>query len=95
LSETPSAVTIDGSLFLRAKVRERKEGVIDQYREDRMFSSRHAYLYPDGRLVVDHTDLVNPDRGKIQAAIHFVADHPMGRALGTVAGITIFRRLVK
>lgn len=88
-------IEIDGARFVKATVRELKPGVVEQYREDRAFSSRHAYVYEDGHIEVDHTDLVNPERGKIQAAIHFVADHPVGRALGGLAGFALFRRFVK
>jgi len=40
----------------------------------------------DGRWTINHTDDVNPDLGDATApARHFVADHPVGQALGALA----------
>lgn len=88
-------IILDGRRFLRAKVREQKPGVVAQYREDRAFSSRHAYVLESGEVIIDHTDLVNPDRGKLQSGVHFIVDHPMGRAVGTIAGIVLLKRKFK
>jgi hypothetical protein len=82
----PEQVTLNGKLFRRAKWREEKPGVVDQYREAVEKHSQHLYALADGRWIIDHADDVNPDLGDVTApARHFVTDHPVGRALGALA----------
>jgi len=85
---------LDGSEFKIARVKEPKPGVVNQYREDRHVLSKHAYEFADGSLVVDHTDLVNPDKSVGHSVVHFVADHPIGRCLGALFAVVMCRRLL-
>jgi hypothetical protein len=82
----PEEVSANGRLFRRAKWRESKPGVIDQYREAVEENSQHLLVMANGRWVIDHTDDVNPDMGDVTApARHFVADHPAGQGLAALA----------
>jgi hypothetical protein len=89
----PEEIHFDGRLFRRAKWREAKPGVVDQYREAVEKNSQHLYVLADGRWIINHADDVNPDLGDVTApARHFVADHPVGQglaALGLVAGVCL------
>jgi hypothetical protein len=89
----PEEIHVHGKRFCRAKWREAKAGVVDQYREAVETNSQHLLVLSDGRWIIDHTDDVNPDMGDATApARHFVADHPVGQgllALGLFAGVCL------
>lgn len=88
----PATVTIEGRRFRRARWRERKPGVVEQYREAVTERSLHLCVLGDGSWVVDHADSVNPDGGGVAAPLrHFLADTAMGRRL---AGTTVVGSVV-
>src|SRR6185437_10076267 len=89
----PNEVRVDAAFFRRAKWKEPKPGVVEQYREAVETNSRHLLTLEDGRWTIDHVDDVNPDMGDVTAPVrHFVADHPVGQgllALAFVAGVVL------
>jgi hypothetical protein len=89
----PDEVQVNGVLFRRAKWKEAKPGVVEQYRQAVERSSRHLLVSGDGRWIIDHVDDINPDMGDATAPMrHFVADHPLGQglvALALVAGAVL------
>lgn len=78
----PDEVQVNGVQFRRAKWKEAKPGVVEQYRQAVERSSRHLLVFGDGRWIIDHVDEINPDMGDDTAPVrHFVTDHPLGQGL--------------
>jgi hypothetical protein len=69
----PARVVWRGRVFARSRTWAFPySGVVAQYREERDSYSRHMFVYADGRVVVDHLDEANPERGR--ALDHAVKD---------------------
>lgn len=88
LPNFPEQVLVDGRLFRRAGWRQPYEGVVEQYREERVRNSMHLKVYSDRSWIVDHVDEDNPDLGR--PVEHFLNDHPVGqvvKAAAPVAGV--------
>lgn len=69
-------------IFRRARLSERRNGAIGQYREHRSRDSMHLHVLADRTWRIDHTDDFNPDAGPWSAFRHLLADHPLGKLLG-------------
>jgi len=84
----PASITYDCRPFSKARWREAKPGVVEQYREAVRWNSRHLLVMADGTWIIDHTDDVNPDIGDVTApAHHFLVDHPVGKGLVVAAAV--------
>lgn len=73
MSRFPAQIRIAGTVYVRARLRAPRRGVVAQYREPVPLESRHLLVHADGRYSV-HVDRYNPDFGWAQAYRHFVCD---------------------
>lgn len=83
----PELVELGGVVYRRARWRQRYPGAVDQYRADVPRDSAHLLVLGDGSYRVDHVDRFNPDAGSPLS--HFLADHPLGRAVMTLGAIRL------
>lgn len=81
----PDTIEHEGALYRRSRWRRSYPGVVEQYREAVPRDSRHLFVMEDGSRVVAHVDRFNPDMGSPLS--HFLADHPLGRAVVVVLGL--------
>jgi hypothetical protein len=88
----PDRVIVRGAAFARARWKQEREGVLEQYREEVPERSMHLFIFVDGNYRIEHVDDHNPDADPVRAARHFLSDYAPGRAaraLGLAAILTL------